>query len=130
MTLEAWIIAAVAVAAGPQQPPEPVPAVGEAEEAPAPEPPPVVAAAPGEPQAAINSGLRAYWRRNFSAAETEFQRAHDLDPESAAAAYYLGYSIYKRFEFRPFHQEKQRAKEMFARAFELDPAFTPDFKQH
>jgi tetratricopeptide (TPR) repeat protein len=131
MTLEAWIVAAVAVAAVPQEAPEPVSAVGAAEEtsAPAPEPAPAVAASPGDARAAINSGLRAYWRLNFAAAEAEFRRAHELDPQSAPAAFYLGYSIYKQYEFRRFHPEKQRAKEMFARAFELDPGFVPDFKQ-
>lgn len=124
MTLDAWIITAVLLAT-PQEA-EPAPAVEAAEPAAQPE----AASSPGEAQAAINSGLRAYWRKNFSAAEAEFRRAHELDPQSAAAAFYLGYSIYKQFEWRPFHPDKQRAKEMFGRAFELDPAFTPDFRPH
>jgi tetratricopeptide (TPR) repeat protein len=85
-------------------------------------------AAPGDAQSAIDRGLKAYWRLRFSAAEAEFQSAYELDPQSAAAAYYLGYSIYKQFEFRRFHAEKERAKQLFARAFELDPEFRPDFK--
>jgi tetratricopeptide (TPR) repeat protein len=97
---------------------------------------PVAAEPASEPMAggsemareAIDRGLRAYWRHNWAGAQAEFQMALDADPQSAAAAFYLGYSIYKQAEFRPFHPDKERAKEMFARAFELDPTFAPTFQ--
>ena len=129
MTLEALIVAgSLAAIAAPavQEGPALEPAAQElaAQE---PVPAPVPAPAPGEAQSAIDRGLRAYWQRRFSDAEVEFQRARELDPQNPAAAYYLGYSIYKQVEFRRFDPEKQRAREMFARAFELDPTFRPTF---
>jgi tetratricopeptide (TPR) repeat protein len=74
----------------------------------------------------IKAGLAAYHKRHFQEAERHFQAAVDADPASAAAHFYLGYTIYKIAEpKRPFHPEKQRAAELFAKAFELDPAFRP-----
>jgi Tfp pilus assembly protein PilF len=103
-----------------------------AEPALAPEPSPAGAAELAS--AAIDRGLSAYWRHNWSAAQAEFQAALDADPNSAAAAFYLGYAFYKEAERRPFHPDKhhpgkQRAQEMFARAFELDPTFAPTFQR-
>ena len=130
MTLAALIVAgSLAAGASPFAQEEP-PVIDPAAPEPAPleEPALEPVAAPGGAQAAIDRGLRAYWRLRFSEAEAEFRRARELDPQSAAAAFYLGYSIYKQVELRPFHPEKERAKEMFARAFELDPTFHPSFK--
>ncbi|MBN2370236.1 MAG: hypothetical protein JXO72_07095 [Vicinamibacteria bacterium] len=79
-------------------------------------------------QAEINLGIQAYLKRRFTAAEEHFNRALDVDPGSAAAAYYLGYTIYKRVEFRRFHPDKNRAKELFMKAFSLDPSFRPSWK--
>jgi tetratricopeptide (TPR) repeat protein len=84
--------------------------------------------------AAIDRGLSAYWRRDWDGAQAQFQSALDADPQSAAATFYLGYAIYKQAEQRPFHPDKfhpgkERSKQMFARAFELDPAFTPTFQR-
>jgi hypothetical protein len=90
---------------------------------------PGVAAEPLPDTAAleIDLGLKAYRRRAFGRAEEHFQRAVDADPESAAANYYLGYAIYKRVEFRPFHADKRRAARHFTAAFTLDPHFRPDW---
>jgi TolA-binding protein len=90
---------------------------------------PVPMGAPGTATEAIDRGLQAYWRRDWAGAQAEFQSALDADPTSAAAAFYLGYSIYKQAELRPFHPDKERAKQMFARAFELDPSFSPTFQR-
>ena len=50
---------------------------------------------------------------------------HD-EPQSAAAAFYLGYTYYKIAEpTRRLTPNKQKALELFDKAFELDPAFTP-----
>jgi len=76
----------------------------------------------------LNVGITAFKKRNFKRAEEEFEKAVDADPKSAAAHFYLGYAIYKRAEpKRPFHPDKQKAKDEFAKAFELDPNFEPDW---
>jgi tetratricopeptide (TPR) repeat protein len=80
-------------------------------------------AAPG----ALEAGLKAYKHRQFAQAEAQFQRAVAADPTSAAAAYYLGYAIYKRVEKHPFHADKARAAKYFDQAFTLDPSFRPDW---
>jgi tetratricopeptide (TPR) repeat protein len=74
----------------------------------------------------IAAGLKAFKRRRFKEAERHFRAAVDADPGSAAAHFYLGYTIYKEVEpRRPFHPGKQEAAQHFAKAYELDPAFTP-----
>jgi len=81
---------------------------------------------PAAAQAGIEVGLAAFKKRRFRQAELAFQRALDADPQSAAAAFYLGYALYKRAEpTRRLTPEKRRAAEMFAKAFALDPAFRP-----
>jgi Tfp pilus assembly protein PilF len=77
---------------------------------------------------AIHSGLVAFKHKRFAKAETEFERAVQAEPNSAAAHFYLAYTIYKRVEpKRPFHPDKQKAAAEFAKAFELDPGFTPEW---
>ena len=72
------------------------------------------------------AGLAAYWRLDFQAAKGQFQAAVDADPQNAAALYYLGYTVYKIAEpKRPNDPGKQRAAELFARAYEIDPGFRP-----
>jgi tetratricopeptide (TPR) repeat protein len=59
-------------------------------------------------------------------ARAEFEKAAAADPQSAAAAYYLGYTFYKIGEpSRRMNANKERAKELFAKAFSLDPTFAP-----
>jgi Tfp pilus assembly protein PilF len=83
-------------------------------------------AAPGVAQSAIEAGLAAFKRRRFSQAEAEFSRAVAADPGSAAAHFYLGYTHYKMGEPpRRMNAHKETARQEFARAFELDPAFRP-----
>jgi len=77
---------------------------------------------------AINAGITAFKKRRFAQAEEQFAKAVEAEPTSAAAHFYLAYTIYKRVEpKRPFHPDKQRAADGFAKAFELDPSFTPDW---
>jgi len=74
----------------------------------------------------IQAGLAEFKRRRFAAAQDHFQKAVNAEPNSAAANFYLAYTLYKIAEpKRPFHPEKQRAAAMFAHAYELDPTFTP-----
>ena len=78
----------------------------------------------GEEQRA--EGLAAYRKLHFQVAERHFQAAVDADPGSAAALYYLGYTVYKIAEpKRPNDPGKRRAAELFARAYQIDPGFTP-----
>jgi hypothetical protein len=84
------------------------------------------AVATGGAQAFIEAGLQAFKKQRFAAALVEFQKAVDADPQSAAAAFYLGYTYYKLAEpGRRADPRKRRAAELFAKAFELDPTFTP-----
>lgn len=77
-------------------------------------------------EAEIEAGLAAFRRLRFHEAEKHFQAAVEADPQSAAATFYLAYTIYKIAEpKRPFHPDKQRAAQLFARAYELDPSFRP-----
>jgi tetratricopeptide (TPR) repeat protein len=89
---------------------------------------PVEAAAPamGSADEAIQRGLAAFARRRYAAAEEAFREAVAADSSSAAAAYYLGYTLYKRAE--PRHRltpQKQEAKALFVKAFQIDPSFRP-----
>jgi len=101
--------------------------------APAPEPPAVTApaAAPAATSPAdpfLGPGIAAFKKRRFAAARAEFEKAEAADPQSAAAAYYLGYTFYKLGEpSKRMNANKEKAKELFAKAFSLDPAFNPDW---
>jgi tetratricopeptide (TPR) repeat protein len=74
----------------------------------------------------IQAGLAAFRKRRFAAAKTHFEEAVAANPDSAAAHFYLGYTIYKIAEpKRPNSPGKQEAAGHFAKAYELDPAFVP-----
>lgn len=74
----------------------------------------------------LDAGIAAFKKRRFAAARAEFENAVAADPRSAAAAYYLGYTFYKLGEpSRRMNANKEKAKELFATAFGLDPAFAP-----
>jgi tetratricopeptide (TPR) repeat protein len=84
--------------------------------------------APGPVAAHLGAGIAAFKKRRFAAARAEFEKAEAADPQSAAAAYYLGYTWYKIGEPpRRMNASKEKAKELFAKAFSLDPAFRPDW---
>ena len=77
-------------------------------------------------QAALDAGLAAFKKHHFAQAEVDFRKAMEADPRSAGPYFYLGYTYYKMAERkRPFHPDKQKAKDMFAKAYEIDPAFRP-----
>ena len=77
-------------------------------------------------QAALDAGFAAFKKRRFAQAEVDFKKAMEADPGSPGPYFYLGYTYYKMAERkRPFHPDKQKAKDMFAKAYELDPAFRP-----
>ena len=74
----------------------------------------------------IHAGLEAFRKRRFTQARSAFERAVAADPQSAAAHYYLGYTIYKIAEPKPHDSPgKKEAAEHFAKAYELDPGFKP-----
>ena len=78
------------------------------------------------PSASIDAGLAAFRKHRFQAAEGEFQKAVEADPQSAAAHFYLGYTLYKIAEpSRRYGPGKQRAAEEFARCYAIDPLFAP-----
>ena len=99
--------------------------------APAPQDPPAApqtAAAPSSATASdeIQAGLTAFAKRRFTVARAAFERAVAADPSSAAAHYYLGYTIYKIAEPKRHDSPgKKEAAAEFAKAYELDPAFKP-----
>ena len=87
---------------------------------------PVPAMAQSAAQEHRAAGMAAYWKLDFREAEAHFQAAVDADPTSAASLYYLGYTVYKIAEpKRPNDPGKRRAADLFARAYEIDPGFTP-----
>jgi Tfp pilus assembly protein PilF len=109
------------VAAGPQATPAP-----QAPQQPAVTSEALPTANPSAAQTDIDQGLDAFRRLRFTQAEASFEKAWGEDPTSAAAAFYLAYTYYKIAEpKRPFHPDKQKAAEMFAKAFALDPGFKP-----
>ena len=74
----------------------------------------------------LDAGIAAFKKRRFAAARAEFEKAEAADPQSAAAAYYLGYTYYKMGEpSRRMNANKEKAKELFAKAYSLDPTFRP-----
>ena len=86
------------------------------------------AATPDSASAYLEAGLAAFRRRHLAAARGEFEKALAADPQSAAANFYLGYTFYKLGEpSRRMDANKERARELFAKAFSLDPAFQPAF---
>jgi Tfp pilus assembly protein PilF len=91
------------------------------------EEPPAATSAPAA-SGSVDRGLSLYHRRQFTRAAAEFQAAADADPQNAAAAWYLAYTWYKIAEpKRPFHPDKAKAAELFAKAFAIDPTFKPDW---
>ena len=77
----------------------------------------------------IQAGLADFRRRRFSSARTHFEQAVEADANSAAAHYYLGYTIYKIAEPKRANSPgKQEAAGHFAKAYELDPAFVPAWR--
>jgi Tfp pilus assembly protein PilF len=96
---------------------------------------PAATAAPagstGSAADAIQAGLTAFGKRRFSQAKSEFERAVAADPQSAAAHFYLGYTIYKIAEPKKHDSPgKHEAAEHFAKAYELDPNFKPVWGSH
>jgi tetratricopeptide (TPR) repeat protein len=86
--------------------------------------------APAAFQESIDAGLKAFIRARFSRARDEFEKAYTADPQSAAAAFYLAYANYKVGEpSARMNADKQKARELFAKAYQLDPAFQPVWGQ-
>ena len=95
-----------------------------------PQEPPAAAAATGSAEEHIQAGLPLFKRKRFSAARSHFEQAVAAEPSNAAANFYLAYTIYKITEpKRPFHPDKQRSAELFAKAYELDPTFKPVWRK-
>jgi tetratricopeptide (TPR) repeat protein len=109
------------VALSPQDPPAAPPTTPPAVEAQA-------TPAAGSAEDAIAKGKAAFKKRRFKTAQADFEKALAADPQSAAATFYLGYTHYKMGEpSKRMNDHKAQAKELFAKAFALDPTFTPDW---
>jgi tetratricopeptide (TPR) repeat protein len=107
----------LSAALAPQAPPSPDPAVKATD---------IPAVAPSAATAHLDAGIAAFKKRRFAAARAEFEKAETAEPQSAAAAYYLGYTYYKMGEpSRRLNANKEKARELFAKAFTLDPTFRP-----
>ncbi len=79
----------------------------------------------------IQAGLNAFAKRRFAQAREAFERAVAADPQSAAAHFYLGYTIYKIAEPKKHDSPgKKEAAAEFAKAYELDPNFQPVWGSH
>jgi len=79
----------------------------------------------------IQAGLNAFAKRRFAQAREAFERAVAADPQSAAAHFYLGYTIYKIAEPKKHDSPgKKEAAAEFAKAYELDPNFKPVWGSH
>jgi tetratricopeptide (TPR) repeat protein len=121
--------AALAPQAAPAPPPPPAATAPEPAPAGAPATPvasPATGASAGPAAPYIDAGIAAFKKRRFAKAKAEFEKAEAADPQSAAAAYYLGYTYYKIGEpTKRMNADKEKAKELFAKAFSLDPAFDP-----
>jgi tetratricopeptide (TPR) repeat protein len=77
----------------------------------------------------IEAGKALFRKKRFAAAREHFQQAVAANPDSAAAHFYLGYTIYKIAEpKRPNSPGKQEAAAHFAKAYELDPGYKPVWK--
>ena len=132
MLISAMLLSAF-LAPAPQDAPAPAPAPKRARKAakPAsttPEAESAASAAPsgGSASDEIQSGLSAFAKHRFPAARAAFERAVAADPSSAAAHYYLGYTIYKIAEPKRHDSPgKKEAAEEFAKAYQIDPAFKP-----
>jgi tetratricopeptide (TPR) repeat protein len=86
------------------------------------------ATAPADAPSAIAAGQAAFKKHHFKAAQADFEKALAADPQSAAAAFYLGYTHYKIGEpSKRMNENKEQARELFAKAFTLDPSFQPDW---
>jgi tetratricopeptide (TPR) repeat protein len=84
----------------------------------------------GAVQDHIDAGLKAFVRGRFSSARAEFEKAYEAAPDSAATAFYLGYACYKLGEpSLRMNDDKQKARELFAKAYRLDPTFQPVWGQ-
>ena len=123
--LLAPIVFVTALASAPQETPPPV--------APSPQSAPQAVKAADLPatgvsaaQPHIDAGLAAFKKRRFAAAEAAFKKAMEADPQSAAAAFYLGYTYYKIAEPKRHDSPgKQKALDLFSKAYALDPEFKP-----
>ena len=137
MLISAMLLTALLAPAA-QDAPAPAPAPKRAHKAAAkpastPEAESAASAAPsgGSASDEIQAGLTAFAKHRFPAARAAFERAVAADPNSAAAHYYLGYTIYKIAEPKRHDSPgKKEAAAEFAKAYELDPAFKPVWGGH
>jgi tetratricopeptide (TPR) repeat protein len=133
MMMPAILLVAI-LGSSPQDPPAAAPAPQTGKHAAKPKaaaPSPDSAAPSGSASDEIQAGLGLFAKKRFAQAQAAFERAVAADPQSAAAQFYLGYTIYKIAEPKRHDSPgKKEAAEHFAKAYELDPSFKPAWGSH
>jgi len=78
--------------------------------------------------ASLEKGVALLRHARYRSARVELEKAVAADPQSAAAHYYLGFSLYKIAEpTRRLTKEKEEAAQHFATCYSIEPGFRPDF---
>ncbi|HET7291267.1 MAG TPA: tetratricopeptide repeat protein [Vicinamibacteria bacterium] len=102
-------------------------ALANPQETPAETPAATAAATPAE-SGSLDKGVALLRRGRYRSARAELEKAVAADPQSAAAQFYLGYSLYKIAEpTRRLTKEKEEAAQHFAACYSIDPGFRPAF---
>jgi tetratricopeptide (TPR) repeat protein len=71
----------------------------------------------------VGQGVSLLHAKKYDAAIKEFEEAASINPE-AEAYYYLGYTYYLKGR-NGDEESRQRSRENFSRAYEIDPNFSP-----
>ena len=71
----------------------------------------------------LDKGISYLNAKNFDAAIREFEASADINPD-AVAYYYLGYAYYLKSRTSD-GENRNKSRENFERAYEIDPNFSP-----
>ena len=72
----------------------------------------------------IEKGINHLKSKNYDAAIKEFEESASVSPD-AEPYYYLGYAYYMKAKKTNNPESRKKSMENFAKAYELDPNFTP-----
>jgi tetratricopeptide (TPR) repeat protein len=72
----------------------------------------------------IEKGINHLKSKNYDAAIKEFEESASVSPD-AEPYYYLGYAYYMKAKKTNNPESRKKSMENFAKAFELNPNFTP-----
>lgn len=71
----------------------------------------------------VGQGISLLHAKKYDAAIKEFEEAASINPD-AEAYYYLGYSYYLKGRHGD-EESRQKSRENFSKAYEIDPNFSP-----